>query len=179
LKGIPNEEGLTKFSINIKKITNTKLNVKEISNYITTEFKDNIKENKEKFYAYTNVREFITMSFVNKGTQEYLKSIETINLKTKQKESLWNKFIDAITKLITGKDRTLLNDAIESIIDLIEQTGTESEWDNISQAEIDYLADMDAKNREEEIKLRELPEDFEITVKIGNLPSIKLNKRDC
>lgn len=79
-------------------------------------FKNQMADNINKYYSYYSIEEFVTEALTNPRTQEELKKIP----------SLWDRLRNALTSLIArilGLDknsRTLLDDAIDATIDLVE-----------------------------------------------------------
>jgi hypothetical protein len=111
----------------------------DVAKFIKETFKpENLTELKAQFYPYASVLEFATEVMTNEATQRYLKSMPSINQKGTN-TSLWQDFIDAVSKLLAylTNSRTLLNDAIEATIDVIEykEGGANSTLD-ISNSEV-------------------------------------------
>ncbi len=71
---------------------------------------------KNKYYGFIKLSEFVTMAATQPEMQASLKSMKTTGYETANK-GLFKRLLDLIAKLFPGK-RSLLNDAVEAVMDL-------------------------------------------------------------
>lgn len=90
--------------------------VAQIVDYLGKEFtKEGLQSLKSKYYAYTNIKEFPTMTLTDTGFQEHLNSIPGIE----GKKSLWENFKDFVKKVVSSfSNNSLLDNAIDAVLDL-------------------------------------------------------------
>lgn len=155
LQELANENKLEKANYDL--VSNSE-RLKKFRERIAGDFLNNMNDNINKYYSYYRIEEFATEALTNIETQKILKAIP----------SLWERFRSALAALLARilgyekNERSLLDDAIESVIDLVELTnqqnqvqvkansllvndisqfvnhsggalGADSEWDNIGK----------------------------------------------
>lgn len=90
--------------------------VEEIKNTIVNQFMNHLPEMIDKYYAYYSIDEFVTEAMTNPTTQEMLQKTP----------SIWKRFKTALAQLFAKflgnsvEDRTLLDDAVDAIVDISE-----------------------------------------------------------
>jgi hypothetical protein len=95
----------------------------DIKNYMRNEFLSNFKTKADKFYAYSNLYEFITEAMTNRNTQKELQSMG----------SIWPELVSKIKAFIAeilgieSEERTLFDDAVDAVFNFMKLDSSQNE----------------------------------------------------